>query len=171
MKLNREYQHYILTTLSKNYPDLSEEDIAWFENEKRINQDMLLANVFYLQEHGLLTSGVDITYDVNGAPIIFKLTIPAITVKGIDFIADDGGLSSILNVQTVKLHEETIKAFILNSLTQTNLSDQQKSKLSKTINNLKTEALKHLLRKLIDFGLSHAQEIPNLIDILQQGEP
>jgi hypothetical protein len=35
-----------------------------------------------------------------------------ITSRGIDFLADDGGLAAILGVVTVKLHEETLKALL-----------------------------------------------------------
>lgn len=61
----------------------------------------------YLEEHGLCKSGVMI-----GADGHLALGESRITAAGLDFLEDDGGLSAILGVVTVRLHADTIRALI-----------------------------------------------------------
>ena len=46
---------------------------------------------------------------------------------GIDFLTDDGGLSAILGVVTVKLHSDTIQALIAAKIDQAEISDSEKA--------------------------------------------
>ncbi|MCM0751957.1 hypothetical protein DEA98_13760 [Brucella pseudogrignonensis] len=65
-------------------------------------------NLAYLDDHGLTVSTWTNPMNMDPTPVMTK-----ITAKGLDFISDDGGLSSILGVVTVKLHQETIAALIV----------------------------------------------------------
>jgi hypothetical protein len=72
-----------------------------------------------------------------------------------DFLADDGGLSSILGVVTVKLHEDTLKQLIGQRITESDLPAPEKSKLLEQLKTLPGEAIKHLTLKLVDAGLAN----------------
>lgn len=72
-----------------------------------------------------------------------------------DFLADDGGLSAILGVLTVKLHDETIRHLIEARINSSDLPAEQKAGLLATLKDLPGEALKHLTEKLLDAGLDN----------------
>lgn len=103
----------------------------------------------------------------GGAPASISLSFPSITVKGIDFIAEDGGLSAILSVQTVKLHEETIRDLLSIAVQQSQVSEEEKKQFEALVKELPAEGLKHLLTKLIDLGLSNAPRLSDLVGIIQ----
>lgn len=88
------------------------------------------ANLRYLAEHGLVVCN-----DKDLSAIV------KITAKGIDFLSDDGGLSAILGVITVKLHSDTIQALIAAKIDQAEISDSEKSWLKKELGKIKDTAL------------------------------
>ena len=108
------------------------------------------ANLVYLEEHGLADSSI--TYGVDGH---MSSGLPRITAKGMDFLADDGGLSAILGVVTVKLHEDTLKELIGQRIAESDLPTPEKSRLLDQLKSLPGEAIKHLTLKLVDAGLSN----------------
>lgn len=101
-------------------------------------------NMVYLTGHKLLFNSHNYNFQI--------------TSKGIDFIQNDGGLSAILNVQTVKFHTDTIndmrnllEAYIQNS----DVSEEEKSKLSERMSQLSEEAIKICFTKLLEKGLEN----------------
>lgn len=78
---------------------------------------------------------------------------PKITARGMDFLADDGGLSAILGVVTVKLHEETLKELIGQKISESDLTAPEKSRLLDQLKSLPAKTGKHLTQKLVDAGL------------------
>lgn len=68
-----------------------------------------------------------------------------ITSKGIDFIRDDGGLSAILNVQTIKFLRDAV--VVLEDLfTISNMNDKQKEEAKSTLDEMTKEALKKVVK-------------------------
>ncbi|MBC8718828.1 hypothetical protein [Ochrobactrum sp. Marseille-Q0166] len=65
-----------------------------------------------------------------------------ITAKGLDFLQDDGGLSAILGVVTVKLHEDTIKELLIKKVEQSSAEPTVKKKLIDQIKSLPAEMTK-----------------------------
>lgn len=143
MILDRKLQNEILTKLSEVYPD--ELDIQ----DWQAKVPELRANLYYLLGHKLIT-GIE-----SGAMVGNTLVFAKITVDGIDFLADDGGLSAILGVVTIKLHEDTLLRLIEARLESSNLAPAEKSGLMKSIRELPGDAIKHLTEKLIDAGLEN----------------
>lgn len=93
-----------------------------------------------------------------------------ITAKGMDFLADDGGLSAVLGVVTIKLHDDTIKALIEARILASSLPEPEKKRLIDRLRELRAETTKHLVLKLVDLGLDKSQEAIELIgNILEQG--
>lgn len=146
--LDRELQRTILYALAESYPT-EIEDFETVSTEWHENQSIVYANLFYLKEHGLINMEGG-TY-LEGDFYINTLTA---SHKGMDFLMDDGGLSAILNVVTVKLHDETIQALLESKINASELPAEQKQSLLNQIRELRGEAAKHLITKIIDYGLS-----------------
>lgn len=160
--LDRNLQHEFLSGLYKVYPDSITYDyyinaaIAQTSGVIEAEEDALFvlkqsANLQYLAEHGLVVfdDKTRITSTVK------------ITAKGIDFLMDDGGLSAILGVVTVKLHSDTIQA-LLNKIDQADIPPEEKSKLKVILSKMGDVALAKLTEKAIDAVTS-----PQIINLLQ----
>lgn len=98
------------------------------------------ANLEYLAEHGLIIFNSKTPYAV----------LTTITARGIDFLADDGGLSAILGVVTVKLHSDTIQALIAAKIDQADIPDEEKGRLKTELGKIKDTALSTLTENAIN---------------------
>lgn len=149
--LDRNLQHEILKELNNIYPD-SKTYEYWIDaaiaqvtgvietvGEAELYIAKRSANLRYLAEHGLVVCN-----DKNLSATV------KITAKGIDFLTDDGGLSAILGVVTVKLHNDTIQALIAAKIDQAEISDSEKSWLKKELGKIKDTALSTLTTNAIN---------------------
>lgn len=138
-KFDRELQKYILSCCIEAYPDHT----AWNSFDPEIIQfdDVKLsANIIYLAEHGLLT----ISEQRSDDPYSFLEHMRA-TCKGVDFMQNDGGLSAILNVQTIKFHRDAV--IVLEDLIAiSSMNEADKEKAKSTLGELSTEALKTVVQ-------------------------
>ena len=120
----------------------------------------IVRNIHYLNDHGLLeclfSGGI-------GQPIKRPHSIK-VTHKGLDFLADDGGLSAILGVVTVKLHEDTVRQLISQKIEHSDLPTQEKSSLLLAVRDLPGEAIKHLTTRLLDLGMDN---LPSAIALIR----
>jgi len=151
MKLDRELQNQMLTKLAESYPGISQDSMFTGGATEDMN-----ANMAYLLEHGLIRANV--SHPINGAPIVGG---PRITAKGLDFLADDGGLSAILGVVTVRFEAETLKALIESKIMESQEAPEDKKRLITGLRSLSSESIKHLTMQLLDKGLT------NLPDAMQ----
>ncbi|HEZ3230473.1 TPA: hypothetical protein WH380_002008 [Neisseria meningitidis] len=101
-----------------------------------------LKNIYYLEESGLI--------EITSIDSLHKNFDCKINHKGIDFLTDDGGLSAILGVVTVKLHSDTIQALIAAKIDQAEISDSEKSWLKKELGKIKDTALSTLTENAIN---------------------
>lgn len=103
--LDRQLQARLLGQLAESYPHTVHSGVflGWLPDLAPI-----LANFAYLQEHGLVETETD---TLMSGELVFDEA--KITAKGLDFLADDGGMTAILGVVTVKLHDDTIRAILL----------------------------------------------------------
>lgn len=168
MLLDREYQNALLNFLLEDFP-LYEKSNDHCQKLIEENQEKYLANVEYLQKHCLLEDGVSLSFSADGFPCVSFHPYPQITAKGIDFILNDGGLSAILNVQTIKIHEDSIKALIIEQIAAASLPEHDKATLLDTVKSLPATALKKLLDKLLDKGLETLLEggVAGLISLIR----
>jgi hypothetical protein len=142
--LDRGLQKEILRKLANNFPQFTRlRDDAG----NKISENAELYNLYYLKGHGLVETKVD---DLNRVP-------PArITAAGLDFLADDGGLRAILGVVTVRLHDETIRALLLDKVLSSNQPEPIKRKLMDSINGLPAAALTAVAMRAVETGLDHS---------------
>jgi hypothetical protein len=153
MKINREIQRKILETLRAAYPRrVDTRSMADIEAEE------IAANISYLEEHGL----VDAKWDGNRTVGNVK-----INSRGIDFLADDGGLAAILGVVTVKLHEETLKALLEAGVDALPQPETAKSTLKAQIRALPAEALKTITIELLKSSLGQLTNVQQWQHLLQ----
>jgi len=153
--LDRSLQREILVGLRKLMPygtDNIEQDI----NPSDCPRGTLLANLIYLQEHGLIRHGFQ-RQDYMAGNSQYIQTFPAeITAKGLDFLANDGGLSAILGVMTIKIHDDTLKSLIEAKILQSDLAQPDKKRWLDQLRLLPVVTKKHLVLKLVDLGLANA---------------
>lgn len=147
-RLDRISQRLILETLADEYP----EAVSVKQLYGTIEAYKLTPNISYLEEHGLVRASYSGDKELG-----HSATVASITHKGLDFIQDDGGLGAILDVLTVKLHEDTLKAIIESKVLASDLPEPEKKRFLDQLRELPGEATKHLVLKLLDAGMDNWQ--------------
>lgn len=151
--LNREIQKKLLEILCDEFPDpfISPSEVfgADFEKEAEFN-------LHYLQEHGLVRLELSTSKQVG--TLTYPIFSASITGKGIDFLEDDGGLTAILGVVTIKFHQDTLSE--LETMIQLNetLPKEEKATLLQKLRNLPEEGAKTLVQELVKAGLQKAPD-------------
>ncbi|SDA39280.1 hypothetical protein [Sinorhizobium sp. NFACC03] len=148
--LDRHFQHQVLQTLAGGYPERMNIEESFGEEWG----SRLKVNMHYLQEHGLLElhhpnpKGYGDPRDAS------------ITASGLDFLAGDGGLTAILGVVTIKLHEDSIKRVLADKLIASDADDSVKEKLLSQLQALPAEATKETMMAGLKAGLD---SIPDFV--------
>ncbi|MDE9519964.1 hypothetical protein KKJ17_20255, partial [Xenorhabdus bovienii] len=158
-KFDRDMQKLILEKAIKAYPDTTKSNqfhefmLARFEpdEEKKVR-----ANIAYLVEHGVITLDPYPSHRSYSSYELFS-SIKA-TKKGIDFMLDDGGLSAILNVTTIKFHNDAVQQ-IANFIELTVQDPEDKKRFLTQLKQLPYETTKHVALELVNKGLT---QIPNV---------
>jgi hypothetical protein len=143
--LSREKQRELLLQLQERYPAH-----GYFHGETPEEAREIAENLVYLEQHRLCESGVQI-----GADGFIQLGAASITAAGLDFLSDDGGLSAILGVVTIKLHADTIRDLITAKIDAAPIPAEEKSRLKKGLASLSEKALGVAATDLVRSGLDH----------------
>lgn len=157
MRLNRSLQHEILEKLAEHYPQRF--NVQQWNHE----EPLLIPNMHYLHEHGLLDGNT--SRELSGDN---RFLFAHITARGLDFLANDGGLTAILGVVTVKLHDETIRDLVAARIQGSDLPPEEKNGLLAQLQELRGESIKHLTLKLLDKG---AESLPAILDAIRTSLP
>lgn len=144
--------------LANCYPK-SYYDHEYFNKMSAEEEHLYAANMMYLEEHGLANASIQMSLDGR-----YGFGSPKITARGLDFLADDGGLSAILGVVTIKLHEETLLQLIGDKIDQSDLPLPEKKRWTDALRSLPAESIKHLTMKLLDKGL---ENLPAVLPVIQ----
>lgn len=142
-KFDRSLQRELLTYLCDIYPETAESTALKPLIEKFGSRENFVANVLYLAEHGLVVTEASRELGRRSVDIIESFT--KITSRGIDFIRADGGLSAILNVQTIKFHKDAV-VVLEDLIAISNMNEAEKEKAKSTLAELSTEALKAVVQ-------------------------
>ena len=118
--------------------------------------ETIAANLEYLAEHGLVTV---VKQEVFNGPVL--VVNSKITAKGLDFLADDGGLTAVLGVVTVKLHADTIKDLVIAKIQSSEAKPSVKEDLISTIKKLPARGLEKLLFAGFEKGIG---AVPNVVE-------
>ncbi len=160
MLLDREMQLTILMELSEVYP-------ASVEMDKRYEYGTdiyrkFVANLAYLEAHGLISEKSVLMPktrgDYNGQPYI-----SSITHTGMDFLADDGGLSAILGVVTIKFEAEQFRSILESLILSSTLPTGQKNTIINALRELPVESIKHLTTRIVDVGWDNLDSLMTLL--------
>jgi hypothetical protein len=152
--LDRNIQREILTMLRNAYPDrVDSRSITSYSIE------IVAKNMAYLEEHGLVEAAWPGKRPSAVQPCFAKLT-----ARGLDFLADDGGLSAVLGVVVVQLHEDTLKKLLIDQVDAANESEPVKTKLKEQIRALTAEGIKTVVVESVKASIA---QIPNLATFLQ----
>lgn len=161
MILDRALQKELLMKMSSTYPNPYRLDKEYTSETTQYKQ--VTANLYYLVQHGLIEQySVAKSTGIGGYSKIF-IELPTITHKGMDFLADDGGLSTILGVVTVKFHEDSIKQILEHRITESDLPNDDKKSLLGALRELPAESIKHLTLKLLDKGFDNSSSAIHII--------
>ncbi len=156
-KLDRALQRRILTHLAGLYPNSEHRLKIAFPD---VAFDVLIANLRYLWEHDLIAAKW-MTTNTSGV----TAGAATLSAKGVDFLADDGGLSAILGVVTVRLHPDTIRELLIKEIEQSPADDSTKARLIDKIKSLPASALEAATIEGLKKGLSH---LPDVVAWLQK---
>lgn len=154
--ISREIQRKALLELQEHYPTwLDVQNPDWLEMTPKAKA----ANLAYLEEHDLIALKWREGIGFPKSPFLAM-----ITAKGIDFLADDGGLSAILGVVTVKLHEDTIRELLIKRVENSDAPPTVKSQLIGKIRELPSTALSKVAERGLEEGL---ERVPDLVEWLR----
>lgn len=153
--LDRVFQKQLLQDLSSLYPQRANVQRSWPTQD----QSQLLVNLSYLAEHRLVEIA---RTDLMSGEI--RLHSVVITAHGLDFIANDGGLSAVLGVVTVRLHDDTIRQLLIRKVQATERDASVRDKIVEKIRSLPADALGEIALKGLDGALDN---IPNAIGWLR----
>lgn len=161
MALDRKLQFELLEKLRSSYP--SHYDLNSDYSYGSTEYEKAAINLYYLKQHGLVEEESLLKATGFGGYFNLQFNLPTITHKGMDFLADDGGLSAILNVVTIKFEADTLKAILSNHINHSDLAPEYKKSMNDALEELPAETIKHLTMKLLDEGL---ENLPNALVLI-----
>ena len=155
--LDRDLQRTLLLQLRAPYPGV----LRSAQLRPDADRPEMLRNAAYLTEHGLIAS--EITQYLDGT---IRLQSAKLTAKGLDFLEQDGGLTAMLGVVTVRLDAETIKGLIADKIEASPLPAAEKSRLIAWLQQAGQEGLKEATKRLVVAALDHVPEALQLLQTL-----
>ncbi len=159
--MDRALQLEALRDIANHYATQRFVDVqSWATDPNRV------AALRYLEGHGL----VEVKWsDSIGSPAPRPFMAKA-TVRGLDFLADDGGLTAVLGVVTIRLHADTVRELLLSKVDSAHeISPEERSSLKEAIRKLPGKAIEKLTDKLLEAGADRlAHEGPRLHEWLNQ---
>ncbi len=153
MPLDREYQRQLLCVLRDAYPN-------WVDLDDLPEHSAQRANLLYLAEHGLVK-----VRDIRIMQDPTRVDRPRITVEGLDFLEDDGGVSAILRTVTVKIDPDDLRSMMAARIEASELPDEEKSSLMHAIRSLPARALQDLTTRLVNEAVARW---PDALQLLQK---
>lgn len=157
-KFKRVLHEKILLKCIDVYPGYTK--FAQFVSEfSEYSEEEMSANIVYLAEHGLIS----IRQRTSDDPYSFLDHMRA-TVSGIDFMLNDGGISAIIKVHTVRLHNDTLTA-LEDIISVANLPEPDRASIVSKLRDLPADAIKHLTNELLTKAIVAA---PAALQIIQK---
>lgn len=154
--LDRALQRELLTKLAPLYPQAASMQCSF----RDVPHQVLVVNLYYLDEHGLVVLSANET--MSRQIILHSVKI---TAAGLDFLADDGGLSSILHTVDVRLHGDTLRQIIESRVNKAEGDPGVKQAIKQALVKLPSEAMS----KLATQALEHAMDqTPDIVRWLQK---
>ncbi|KQT10982.1 hypothetical protein [Ramlibacter sp. Leaf400] len=157
-RLDRALQLDLLQKISDEYPGA----IRAHDGLVDFHDPAVKFNLQYLKEHGLIHLDATLNIDTNN----FSIRFARATNDGLDFLQQDGGLSAVLKVTTVRLHEDTIRGLIAARIKASDLPAERKDSLLERLKQLPAQSIERLADKLLDQALAKAPDAIEWISTL-----
>lgn len=155
--IDRDRQNRILGALAAVYPGGLDAPALQL-TEMTADIDALRVNLAYLEEHQLVTLKWQ---HYLSEPSDFGLV--KITARGIDFIKNDGGLTAILGVQVVRLHDDTIRALLVSQVEASDADQTTKEALIEQVRRTPANMLGHVVERALDAALRSTPDVVRLV--------
>ncbi|AMK09630.1 hypothetical protein [Pseudodesulfovibrio indicus] len=158
-KIDRALQVRILEHLASFHP--CEAPRGTWENLLDLaegDERKLSSNMVYLEEHGMLVSGVRMSGD---EPMV---SVSAIRIlhDGQDFLQKDGGLAVVKRTVTVRFHAEC-RDMIESCVNHSSLAPADKRSVLQALRELPASSIEHLTRILWEKAAENVPELLRLI--------
>lgn len=160
-KFDRALQREFLQHLYDLSPDTPSNQSLHEFAEKFGSMNNLVANLQYLLGHNLIETGF---HSYIGGDVEINSYKTRITSKGIDFLRDDGGLSAILNIQTIKIHADTLSQ-LEEIISASNIPEDEKKGLIAKLRELPASAITHLTNELT---VKAVLALPSALPLIQK---
>jgi hypothetical protein len=155
--LDRALQLHIMKRLSACYPEglysLTQAMAAHGASAQAVK-----VNAQYLDGHGLIVSG----FRRRGAlsdNAFYDTHEHQITPKGLDFLADDGGLGAMLGVVTVRIDAAQWAELLASKVEALDgVNPAERSQVADALRKLPAQAVEKVSGKLLDWAVDHAQD-------------
>ena len=160
--LNRDLQLEILRALAELSPrGIGFDSLCNSLNRAPDQGDTELARqLWYLDQHEL----IDLKYITgNVGEFIHSAKI---THKGLDFLQDDGGLSAVLGIVTVRFERETLQALLLKNVDAAEAEPSVKDRVKKAILEGSTEMLKDTTKSLLELAWKNGPDAFRLLQAI-----
>ena len=144
--------------LLKKMVEVHPDEVAFFD----LTGSRIVQNAHVLEEYGLISCAKMLSLDDQQSSVYRA----ALTFSGKSYI---GGEDVNIPDRPLKedteiiLHMDTLKALIAQRIDASNLSAEAKIQWHDDLRKLDSETTKQLVLKLVDYGLSHANEAIRLI--------
>lgn len=161
MILDRKLQLELLEKMSSTYPEFYD-----FSKEYRHGTDeyyQVVSNLYYLQQHNLIEQRSLLQSASMGGYKNLQINLPTINHNGMDFLANDGGLSAILSTVTIKIDPEQYRQILITRVQESNLPTEQRHQIVAALQSLSYENIKHLSTKFVDLGWDNLGSLMHLI--------
>lgn len=153
--LDRDMQRELLTEMKDEYPHLKHYQAGGDESGRR-----LTVNLHYLWEHGLI-EGKPMFSGTGDRSCRWPVKL---THRGLDFLADDGGLSAILGVVTIRMHDDTIRQLLEKGVANDpKATSEEKTGAIEILRKMPEKAMSVVVEELAKKGIEH---FPNLVPYL-----
>ena len=143
--IDRRLQRALLLAMRDCYPELMRSFPDGVGDDPATD-----ANLLYLEEHGLCDAGL--SQNMSGG---YGWRGSKITARGLDFLAEDGGLTAILGIVTVRLDASTVRELISAKIDTSQLPETERTSLKQRLATLSETALKAATTDLVTTGLNH----------------
>jgi len=167
MEVDRDLQRNILLDLKKRYPQRVaksnyHELVGYDDIMKPKTRLHLDGNIRYLEGHGL----VELSEAPSKRGILRNRNKMSITPKGIDFLEDDGGLSTILNTVTVKFDVESTRKLLTSGLLSMGVPEEKEGILRSAIKGATTDTIKELMESVLKNPMGAINAARNLLGVV-----
>ena len=161
MILDRKLQLELLEKMSSSYPDYYDLDGEYKHGSQEYKK--VAANLYYLMQHNLVEPRSILSSSSTDGLKRLQFGAPTINQNGMDFLANDGGLSAILSTITIKIDTEQFRQILQTRINESNLPPDQKSQIISALQSLPSESIKLLSAKVLDLGWDNLGSLAQLI--------